>query len=197
MAVNDSYTTAEDTALNVAAPGVLANDTDADSNPLTAVMVTGPAHGTLTLNADGSFTYTPAANYYGQDSFTYKANDGTADSNVATVSITVNPVNDAPTLDGIGNVTINQDAGLQTVNLSGISSGAANEAQTLTVTAISSNPALDPQPDCHLYQSECHRQPYLHAGGRPVSAAPSSPSRSRTTAARPTAGRIRSPGPSR
>ena len=53
-------------------------------------------NGTLTLNADGSFTYTPAANFNGTDSFTYKANDGTADSNVATVTITVNPVNDAP-----------------------------------------------------------------------------------------------------
>src|SRR6185437_12906686 len=56
----------------------------------------GPAHGALTLNANGSFTYTPAANYNGADSFTYKANDGTADSNVATVSLTVTAVNDAP-----------------------------------------------------------------------------------------------------
>ena len=62
------------------------NDTDIDSATLTAVVVTGPAHGTLTLNANGSFTYTPAANYNGPDSFTYKANDGTADSNVATVT---------------------------------------------------------------------------------------------------------------
>ena len=50
------------------------------------MLVSGPAHGSLTLNADGSFTYTPAANYNGPDSFTYKANDGQADSNVATVS---------------------------------------------------------------------------------------------------------------
>jgi VCBS repeat-containing protein len=57
-------------------------------------LVSGPAHGTLTLNANGSFTYTPAANYNGPDSFTYKANDGQADSNVATVSIT-SAVNDA------------------------------------------------------------------------------------------------------
>ena len=75
---------------------VLANDTDVDGDALTAILVSGPAHGTLTLNADGSFTYTPAANYNGPDSFTYKANDGQADSNVATVSITVGAVNDAP-----------------------------------------------------------------------------------------------------
>lgn len=89
MATNDSYSTNEDTALTVPAPGVLGNDTDADSNPLTAVLVSGPAHGTLTLNPDGSFTYTPSANFSGADSFTYKANDGQADSNVATVSLTV------------------------------------------------------------------------------------------------------------
>ena len=96
VAVDDSYSTDEDTPLNVAALGVLVNDTDVDGDTLTAVLVSGPAHGTLTLNADGSFTYTPAANFNGSDSFTYKANDGTADSNVATVNLTVNPVNDAP-----------------------------------------------------------------------------------------------------
>src|SRR5262249_57269717 len=61
-----------------------------------AVLVSGPAHGSLTLNADGSFTYTPNADYNGPDSFAYRANDGAADSNVATVSIAVVPVNDAP-----------------------------------------------------------------------------------------------------
>src|SRR5207249_2981384 len=84
------------TALTFTAPGVLANDTDVDSPALTAVVVTGPGHGALTLNANGSFTYTPAANFNGSDSFTYKANDGQADSNVATVALTINPVNDAP-----------------------------------------------------------------------------------------------------
>ncbi|NOG48618.1 MAG: tandem-95 repeat protein [Chloroflexi bacterium] len=96
VAVDDAYTTDEDTALNTAAPGVLTNDTDAEADPLTAVLVVGPTNGTLTLNSDGSFTYTPNAHFNGSDSFTYKANDGTADSNVATVTITVNPVNDAP-----------------------------------------------------------------------------------------------------
>src|SRR5439155_128949 len=78
------------------APGVLANDTDPDGDTKTAVLVSGPLHGTLTLNANGSFTYTPAVNYNGPDSFTYKANDGTLTSNVATVAITVVAVNNAP-----------------------------------------------------------------------------------------------------
>ena len=58
--------------------------------------MSGPSHGTLTLNANGSFTYTPTADYHGADSFTYKANDGAADSNVATVSLTINAVNHPP-----------------------------------------------------------------------------------------------------
>jgi VCBS repeat-containing protein len=68
---------------------VLANDTDADGDPLTAVLASGPSHGALQLNADGSFAYTPASGFSGQDSFAYKANDGAADSNIATVTITV------------------------------------------------------------------------------------------------------------
>src|SRR5437773_3542964 len=75
---------------------VLGNGADIGSPVLTAVVVTGPSHGALTLNANGSFTYTPAANFNGSDSFTYRANDGQADSNVATVALTINPVNDAP-----------------------------------------------------------------------------------------------------
>jgi len=89
VAVNDAFTTTTGVTLTIAAPGVLGNDTDADGNVLTAIKVTNPAHGTLTLNADGSFVYVPTDGYYGSDSFTYKANDGTADSNVATVTITV------------------------------------------------------------------------------------------------------------
>ena len=75
---------------------MLGNDSDVDGDALTCRPGDRPSHGTLTLNANGSFTYTPDANYNGADSFTYKANDGTADSNVATVSLTINPVNDAP-----------------------------------------------------------------------------------------------------
>src|SRR5205807_1404891 len=74
----------------VAAAGVLANDTDPQGLALTAMLVSGPSHGSLTLNANGSFTYTAADNYYSSESLTYKANDGLVNSNVATVSLTVN-----------------------------------------------------------------------------------------------------------
>ena len=71
------------------AANVLANDTDSDSATLAANLVTGPANGTLVLNADGTFTYRPNAGFTGTDSFTYQANDGSLLSNVATVTITV------------------------------------------------------------------------------------------------------------
>jgi VCBS repeat-containing protein len=114
VAVNNSYTTAEDTALEVAGPGVLGNDSDVDpGEALTAVLVAGPANGTLSLDATGGFTYTPNADFSGADSFTYRANDGEADSNIATVAITVTPQNDAPVAAGDG-YTVDED-GILTV----------------------------------------------------------------------------------
>src|SRR5262249_13617203 len=76
--------------------GVLANDTDIDGKPLTTALVTGTAHGALTLRPDGSFTYTPVAGYIGPDRFTYQAGDGTNTSNVATVTLSVNPAIPTP-----------------------------------------------------------------------------------------------------
>jgi hypothetical protein len=102
VAGSDSFTTNEDTPLVVAAPGVLANDGDPDSGAtVTASPGTGPAHGTVALTANGSFTYTPAANYNGADSFTYYATLTYGPSVPvvtlsATVSLTVVSVNDAP-----------------------------------------------------------------------------------------------------
>jgi|GEM_PF-6474414 len=96
VAVDDTYDTPEDTLLDVPAPGVLTNDTDADLDPLTAIKVTDPAHGILTLNEDGSFTYDPEEDWNGSDSFTYKANDAQIDSNTATVTIQVTEVDDPP-----------------------------------------------------------------------------------------------------
>lgn len=91
VAVADSYSTVEDIPLVVPAAGVLANDTDAESNPLTAALNAGPGHGSVIVNANGSFTYTPVAGYTGADSFTYHANDGVLNSGIVTVSITVSP----------------------------------------------------------------------------------------------------------
>src|SRR5436190_984533 len=68
LANDDSYTTPEDTQLTVSAPGVLANDSDVDGDALSAVLATGPSHGTLTLNSDGSLVYMPALNFNGIDS---------------------------------------------------------------------------------------------------------------------------------
>ena len=96
VALPDSYSTAEDQVLTVpAAMGVLSNDTDIESNSLTAALVSGPSHGTLLLNSDGSFTYTPDANFFGTDTFIYRASDADP-SQPATATIVVTPVNDAP-----------------------------------------------------------------------------------------------------
>ena len=94
----DGYSLDENTTLTTtSASGVAANDGDPNGDLPAAVLVSGPAHGTLRLKADGSFRYAPAANYHGPDSFIYKANDGRADSNTATVTLSVNAVNDPPT----------------------------------------------------------------------------------------------------
>ncbi len=97
VAVANTYNLNEDVPLTVnAANGVLANDTDADGDTLTATVRTTTTNGTLTMNANGSFTYTPNANYSGTDSFTYRANDGTVNSNTVTVTLNIAAVNDAP-----------------------------------------------------------------------------------------------------
>ncbi|MCX6895618.1 MAG: Ig-like domain-containing protein, partial [Verrucomicrobia bacterium] len=98
VAVNDSYAATEDTLLTVPAiSGVLTNDSDANGDPLTIVLVATTTNGVLTLNTNtGGFTYLPATNFFGTDTFTYRVNDGVNNSGVATVTINVSPVNDAP-----------------------------------------------------------------------------------------------------
>ncbi len=109
VALPDAYGTDEDVALSEAAPGVLVND----GTGLSAILVSGPTSGTLGLAADGSFSYTPNADFNGTDSFSYKANDGTLDSNDAIVTITVTAVNDAPVaLEDTATVQRNSQANL-------------------------------------------------------------------------------------
>jgi len=91
VAVNDAYTGQWNTAKVVAAPGVKVNDSDLNNTvaSLTVIKVTEPSHGTVVVNADGSFTYLPFGNFSGTDSFTYKLNDGVLDSNIASVVLTI------------------------------------------------------------------------------------------------------------
>lgn len=94
-----------DTLSVVQSSGVLVNDIDPDGDPLTAVYLNGPKNGVLTLNADGSFTYTPDANFNGVDSFKYRAHDGTASSGAVNVEITVLPINQSPTANPLSFAT--------------------------------------------------------------------------------------------
>ncbi|HEX2698958.1 MAG TPA: cadherin-like domain-containing protein, partial [Acidimicrobiales bacterium] len=97
--VDDAHSTQEDTSLSVPAPGVLGNDSDPEGEPLTAAVATGPAHGTVVMAADGSFTFTPEPDYpdpaWRDDSFTYTASDGKA-TTTAQVRIRIFGVDDYP-----------------------------------------------------------------------------------------------------
>jgi large repetitive protein len=138
-AVNDSYSTGEDVPLVVGGLGVLANDTDPESDPLTVTRDAGPQHGTLNLNSDGTFTYTPDPNWFGVDSWTYSDSDGTGNSNVATVTITVTADNDAP--DAVGDTyEVAVDSTL-TVDAPGVLGNDSDvDGDTLTAR-LESNPA--------------------------------------------------------
>jgi hypothetical protein len=138
----DVYGVCPGEPLTVAAPGVLANDTDAYGETLCAVLITGPANGTLTLGTNGSVVYLPFAGYYGPDSFTYAATDGTTTSDPAVVSIYVNtnclaplavpdiyqvlpntPLTVAPAEGVLGNDIDVQQCPLTAVQLSGVANG--------------------------------------------------------------------------
>lgn len=95
ITAGDTYTTTEDVPLIVSAPGALNNDVDGDQDQLTAALITSPTSGTLALDVDGSFTYTPTLNFYGTDTFTYQASDGSL-TDTAAVTINVSATNDAP-----------------------------------------------------------------------------------------------------
>jgi hypothetical protein len=155
-ATADRYIADEDTPLNTAAPGVLGNDGDADAgDTTTAVLLSGPSHAVaFALKADGSFSYTPAAQFNGDDSFTYQARDTHgAVSTSAMVTIAVAPVNDVPVFAAGPNVTTAADAGPYSAAwATALTPGPADESgQALTfvltnnnATLFSSQPAIAP-----------------------------------------------------
>ena len=138
VAADDGYTTTEDMKLTVGAPGVLANDTDADGDTLSAALVDDAGNGELTLTADGSFEYVPDAGWFGTDTFSYTANDGTADSNIAVVTIEVISSNTAPVLDPIADKGVDEGALL---SFTATASDADIPAQTLTFALGAGAPA--------------------------------------------------------
>ena len=150
VAAADSYSTANATALSVTAPGLLANDTDADGNALSASALTQPAHGTLSLAANGSFTYTPASGFSGTDSFTYRAYDGQAYSATTTVSIAVTaPVVTTPTI--VTKPVVNRTSRTRRtysvagwVQLGTKTTAAATSAQVRSVSDVATAVTADP-----------------------------------------------------
>jgi len=89
VANDDSYSASTGEPLDVWFYGVISNDMDSELDPLSAILVSNVSKGTLTLNPDGTFEYTPDVGFIGTDTFTYRASDGEYDSNVATVTIEV------------------------------------------------------------------------------------------------------------
>ena len=133
----------EDHPLTAPAPGVLGNDTDADTgDTLTAHLDTAPAHAaSFSLHPDGSYSYTPAADYNGTDSFTYHANDGLLDSNVATVHLTITEVNDRPTFVKGPDEAVNENSGAASYPgwATGFDPGPANESSQAVKNYIVTN----------------------------------------------------------
>ena len=169
VANTDTYNTAEDTPRTVAAPGVLGNDTDGENDTLTAALVTGPGHGTGTLNADGSFTYTPAPDYSGPDSFTYIAKDPYDPSEPATVNLDVTPVADAPIVIVEAALACGTDdrSGSFRLRLADVDTAAS----ALTLSAQSSNAALLPASGVSFSGTGAQRTALLRAvAGRAGSA---------------------------
>ncbi|MBI3773006.1 MAG: cadherin-like domain-containing protein [Gammaproteobacteria bacterium] len=127
VASNKTLTTNEDQAVS---SNLIASDND--NEPVTYAIVTNPSHGVVILTSNtGAFTYTPAANVSGSDSFTFRASDGKVTSNVATATINLASVNDAPVLSVIGNQSLNEGA-TKTLALSATD---VDTADTLTFSA--------------------------------------------------------------
>ncbi|MCP4787289.1 MAG: tandem-95 repeat protein [Fuerstiella sp.] len=133
VALDDLATTSEDTAITI---DVLANDSDADSDSLTPSIVSQPAKGTTRVNANGTITYTPKANFNGSESFTYRVFDGTTNSAVAKVSLTVTAVNDAPNVV-IDSFATNFEAVLNVPASSGVLANDSDvDGDTLTASLV-------------------------------------------------------------
>ena len=117
------------------APGVLGNDSDPEGAGPDRERRQPAAHGTLSLSANGGYTYTPTANYSGADSFTYRANSGSTPSNTATVSLTINAVNDPP-VAGDDSGTTNEETALVVAAPGVLGNDTDVDGATLTASVV-------------------------------------------------------------
>lgn len=138
-AVNDSYNATQNTALNIAAPGVLANDSDANGDPLSATVQTLPTKGTVSLASNGGFLYTPSSGYTGSDSFSYAVTDGQGGSASTLVTITIAASNNAP-VAGADSYTATQDTTLNIAAPGVLANDTDANGDPLTV-AVAGTPA--------------------------------------------------------
>jgi len=128
-AIDDAAIIDEDSGPN--SINVLANDTDHENDALTVTAITQGLHGAVAISGGGpGLTYTPAADYFGPDTFTYTISDGHGGSDTANVNVTVNAVNDQPSFTKGADQTINESAGPQVVGswATNIVAGPANES---------------------------------------------------------------------
>ena len=132
VAVSDSIVTNEDTAKT--SGNLLANDTDGDNDTLTITSVTQGGHGSVVNNGNGTVTYTPAANYHGDDSFTYTISDSKGGTDTATVAVTVTSVNDKP-VAGNDTIAVNEDIAKVSGNL--LANDSDVDGDTISVSAVS------------------------------------------------------------
>ena len=142
-AADDSATTAEDTPVSGT---VATNDSTTSGGALTFAKASDPSHGTVVVNADGTYTYTPAANYNGPDSFTYTVTDpASGESLTQTVNITVTPVNDAPV--GVGTIGNQADIDAETIaglDVSGFFADVDGDTLSYSASGLPAGLTIDP-----------------------------------------------------